>query len=250
MLRIMRFACVGAGFAILAAGCGGEPTNPGLPRKHGAAKTATPAEDFAQGAGAGMPFADLAVFFEFNSTDDDLGFQVFLDAEGWGRVQARDPNDRQVLDIEGESELKDLGITELFFESAEPSPAEVLANFPPGAYSFEGITVNHAALSGTAILSHDLPPAPVFVSPLTGEEVSPVDLVIEWNAIAGLEAYEVIVANEEAGLSMTVRLPGTVTTLTVPNEFLDADASYKSEILSIAPNGNKTITEIAFDTAP
>jgi hypothetical protein len=34
------------------------------------------------GRGPGIPFADVEVFFEFNTTDNDLGLQVFLDADG------------------------------------------------------------------------------------------------------------------------------------------------------------------------
>jgi hypothetical protein len=45
-------------------------------------------EDF----GKGMPFADAEVFFEFNTTDNDLGLQVFLDAEGWRQVKISDPD--------------------------------------------------------------------------------------------------------------------------------------------------------------
>ena len=37
------------------------------------------------------PFDIAQVFFEINTTDNDMGFQLFLDAEGWDRVTLTDP---------------------------------------------------------------------------------------------------------------------------------------------------------------
>ncbi|MEN8181149.1 MAG: hypothetical protein ABFS46_01290 [Myxococcota bacterium] len=197
----------------------------------------------------GEPFADLAVFFEFNSTDNDLGLQVFLDAEDWDRVVARSPAGKKILDFAARKEMAELGITELRFESAEPSPAEVLAIFQPGAYVFAGRTVEGEPLYGTADLSSALPPAAVF-TPADGDEVDAANTVIEWVPIGGLAGYEVIVSNEDNGLSMTVELGPAATILHVPAEFMTPDAEYKTEVLTIALNGNKTIAEHVFTSAP
>ena len=40
-----------------------------------------------QERGATIPFAKLKLFLEFNSTDDDLGVQLLLDAGDWVRVR-------------------------------------------------------------------------------------------------------------------------------------------------------------------
>jgi hypothetical protein len=45
-----------------------------------------------------------------------------------------------------------------------------------------------------------------------------------------------------------VLLGPSATKLTVPSEFMEPDSNYKAEILAIAINGNKTITEIEFST--
>ncbi len=199
--------------------------------------------------GAQEPFADLAMFFEFNATDNDLGVQVFLDAEGWDLVSAKAPDQRSILQFMARNQLGSLGITELRFESAEPSPAGVLARFPAGPYAFRGRTVERGMqLVGVAYLSHDLPPAPV-VTPDGDEDVDPDDTVIRWNPIPGLAGYEVIVSNEDNGRSMTVEMGPDATSLRVPAEFMEAGAEYKAEVLSIYPNGNKTITEVTFATA-
>ena len=205
--------------------------------------------DLESWAGRGVtPFADAEVFFEFNSTDNDLGFQLFLDAEGWRRVNVFGPDRHRVVDFRGRGPLKELGLTELRFESAEPSPAEVLALFDPGDYVFVGVTTDGRRLVGEGELSHDLPPAAVFVHPLDGETVSPENLIMEWNPVPGLDGYEIIVGSESSGNSLSLELDGDASSVSMPNEFMKAGAEYKAEVLTIAENGNKTITELVFFT--
>lgn len=79
--------------------------------------------------------------------------------------------------------------------------------------------------------------------------VDPDNLVITWNAIGGLDGYEVIVANEDKGVEVFAELGPGATSFTVPTEFTEGGADYKAEILAVAMNGNKTITEIEFSTA-
>jgi len=200
-------------------------------------------------SGGGMPFADSEIFLEFNSTDNDLGVQVFLDGEDWKRVVIFNPAYRPILDIQPRSEFRVLGLTELRFESAEPSPEEVLELFDPGNYEFAGRTVEGDRLTGTGTLSHELAPAPIF-SPSNGEVVAPDNTVIQWNASPGVESWEVIVVNEHTGAELFVELPGEVTSLKVPVNFLDSNTEYKAEVLAILPNGNKTISEGLFYTMP
>jgi len=170
-----------------------------------------------------------------------------LDGEAWEVVRAFDPGQRQIFEIKALGRLEQLGLTELFFESAEPSPGEVLALFPAGIYRFTGETLDDERLMGTARLSHDLPPAPVF-SPSNGELVDRNNVVIRWRAIVGVAGYQVIVANEDLGVAMTVDLKPSVTDLHVPPTFLEAGTAYTVEVLAIATNGNKTITQGAFVT--
>lgn len=199
--------------------------------------------------GASIPFADLAIFFEFNSTDNDLGVQVALDAEDWETIEIWNPARQKILEIQAKQELKELGLTELRFESAEPSPQEVLDLFGSGEYRFTGRTVERENLLGTATLSSALPPTPVF-TPADGDVVDAANTVIAWGAVPGVDGYEVIVSNEDSGLSMTVELDAAATSLLVPTEFMEPDTEYKAEVLAIFPNGNKTITEHVFTTMP
>ena len=202
-----------------------------------------------QERGATIPFAKLQLFLEFNSTDDDLGVQLLLDAGDWVRVEGRDPRGREFVEVEPGGRLRELGLTELFFESAEPSPEEVLQLIPAGIYTFAGKTVDGERLAGTATLSHSLPPAPSF-TPSNGELVDINNVVIAWKPVAGLASFQVIVVDETLGLEMTVDLGPSVTSLQVPATFLRRNAQYKAEVLAVGTNGNKTITEGTFRTRP
>src|SRR5262245_16972003 len=66
-----------------------------------------------------LPFEQSQIFIEFNSTDNDLGFQVKLDAEDWKYVKILSPDGRTVYESRGKSGFGQLGLSELFFEGAE-----------------------------------------------------------------------------------------------------------------------------------
>ena len=195
------------------------------------------------------PFDDARLFFEFNSTDDDLGVQLFLDGEAWNRLNLIDPRNRKILDIRAQGRLGKLGLTELFWESDEPSPEEVLDLFIEGNYTLIGKTIEGATRKSVVELSHDLAPAPVITVPSApGAELDPDNAVVRWEAIPGIERLEIIVENEEEGLEMLVPLSAGATSLHVPAEFLDPDTEYKVEVIAIGENGNKTISERVFVT--
>jgi hypothetical protein len=196
-----------------------------------------------------IPFSDAQIYFEFNSSANDAGIQVFLDAEAWKELEIRDRRGRELLEIEASGGMRELGLTELRFEGAEPEPEEVLDAFPAGEYKFRGKTVDRYRLVGEATLSHDMPPAPEF-SPANGEIVDPDNVVIEWKAIGGIERYQVIVESDENELVLEISLSAETTELHVPPTFLESNLEYKVEVLAIAPSGNRTITEGTFVTGP
>ncbi|MGQ0641022.1 MAG: hypothetical protein ACT4P6_09685 [Gemmatimonadaceae bacterium] len=202
-----------------------------------------------QDNGMQIPFAKLKLFLEFNSTDNDLGVQLLLDGNDWERIEGSDPRGRQIVEVETGGRLRQLGLTELFWESAEPSPEEVLGLIPAGNYAFSGKTVDGERLAGTATLSHNLPPAPQF-SPSDGAVVDINSFVVMWKAIAGLASFQLIVFDELAGLELVADLRPSITSFRVPTEFLRRGAAYKIEVLAVAMNGNKTITEATVQTKP
>jgi hypothetical protein len=194
-----------------------------------------------------IPFDDAELFFELNTTDDDLGLQLFLDAAGWRRVRVVDPGENEIAELIARGRLARLGITELRFESAEPSPAEVLARFPEGLYKFRGRSVDGKILASNAELSHDFLPAPTF-TPSGGEVVDPLRTVVRWNA-PGAEQVELIIEQEELEHVLDITVSGTTSRMRVPPQFLTPGKEYKIEILAKGENGNRTLAESTFRTA-
>jgi hypothetical protein len=195
---------------------------------------------------AQAPFAEAQVFFELNTTDHDMGFQVFLDAEGWQRASLFDPDGRRLFGIHADGPLAEIGITELRFESEEPSPAEVRSRFPAGRYIFRGETVEGVSLVSEVSLSQRMLAAPTF-TPRNGQLVDKLNTVVRWDA-PGAEMVEVIIEQDELGHVLDVTVSATTTTLRIPPQFLRRNQEYKIEILAIAENGNRTIAESTFRT--
>ncbi len=204
-----------------------------------------------------LPFASIKLFFEFNETDEDLGVQLKLGADPFERLKILDPCGHKILDIKAKGDLREHGLSDLFFESAEPTfdevpRAEILARFPEGEYTFIGRTIEGKTLKGTADLSHDIPDGPVILSPGEGDEVEDDDLEVSWSEVTTptgieIESYQIIVTNEEdSQFAYDIRMPSDARSVTVPGEFLEAGVEYELEILAVAANGNQTISIIFF----
>jgi hypothetical protein len=207
------------------------------------------------GKGPQLPFEVTKIYFEYNATANDLGVHVFLDGEDWRRLKITHPTGRTIFEVEGKGGYKDLGLTELFFEGAEPSLAEVpleelLDLFPEGDYRFAGKTVERDDIVGTATLTHAIPAGPSSVSAEVGPGTS---LVIRWNAVTGppegfpnrpidIVGYQVLVG------AFQVTVPATTTRVTVSPEFVESLSSgeHAFEVLAIEAGGNQTITEGVF----
>src|SRR5574341_129482 len=70
-------------------------------------------------------FSDAKLLIEHNATDEDTGFQAFVDGQAWRELRITRPDGQQVLQITSQGSLGTLGLTELFFETQEPANAVV-----------------------------------------------------------------------------------------------------------------------------
>ena len=209
-----------------------------------------------------IPFTDARIRIEVNATDADSGLHVLLDAEGWKFVNIFDPTGKLVFHVAGGGSVRTTGLTELFFESAEPGfeelpLADFLKRFPAGKYTFVGQTIKGDTLYSVATLTHALPEGPVLLAPPEDSVQNPNNTVLRWAPVANppgsqIVRYEVIVVEDgsvpKRVLSATV--PAAVTSMIVPPTFLVRNASYKWEILAIETGGNQTLAEGTFVTAP
>ncbi|MGB5327950.1 MAG: hypothetical protein WBO58_06985 [Gammaproteobacteria bacterium] len=112
-----------------------------------------------------IPFEEGRLFFELNDTDGDLGIHGKIDGDEWKYLEIEDPRDRKMLHVIVRGRLKRQGLTELFFESAEPTfdeldPDKFFRRFPEGEYDIEGVTLDGEERESEVWLSHIIPAAP------------------------------------------------------------------------------------------
>ena len=212
-----------------------------------------------------IEFSDSRIIIEVNATDGDSGIQMFVDGEGWDSLIVFDPNWRRVLRVRGTGGVGETGLTELFFESAEPGfddlpLEEFLDRFPEGTYRFFGASVEGDWLFGTGELTHNIPAGPVLVSPGEDSVVAPGALTVMWAPVTArfgggllddgdIVAYQVIVEQEEPLRVFSADVTPDVTSIVIPSSFMLPGADYKYEVLAIEKSGNQTLSESAFSTA-
>lgn len=218
-----------------------------------------------------VPLKDAKLNIEHNATDNDTGFQGFIDSEGWRRLNVRGPAG-PVLSFEGRGSLGKLGLTELFFETVEPANKDVpikdmLAKLPEGMYTIAGPTqidgTSTGRTSGRAWLTHDIPAGPQLVSPAEGATVPVSGVTASWKPVTQtitgkpveIISYQLIIEKDvpphkhmigKPGLSMY--LPASTTSIAVPNGFFEPNTPYKWEVLAIERSGNQTLSSGAFKT--
>ena len=234
------------------------------------------AQDDATPEGEAVAIETAKLIVEYNATDGDLGVHGAFDGEPWTELRVYGPDGTEVLAVEPDGELGELGVGGIFFESREPVLAEfsfddLAARFPEGEYEVRGATVDGAELTGTATFSHAIPEPPTITTPAladdeeqAGDAAVPADeLAIEWEDVtttvdgdpATITAYEVIVTkvdhDDPRGFSrpiFDVHLPPDRNRLTVPPEFLEPGTLYELEVLALEESGNQTISVGFFET--
>lgn len=229
-----------------------------------------------------IPFSVAEIFFELNDTDGDLGVHALIDGEAWRRVKIEDPRERKMLDVRVRGRLGRQGLTELFFESAEPNfddlePEVFFARFPAGEYEVEGRTLDRRELESETELTHVLPAPPdVFningmpALPDGGEECDEEELpeishpiVVQWSpvtkshpelGVTGVPVevirYRLVAEYEDEAESVFVSsidvAPDELDELfqvTLPEEFGVDEAEVKFEILIREASFNQTALE-------
>jgi hypothetical protein len=106
------------------------------------------------------------VFFELNDTDGDLGIHALIDGEEWKYLGIEDAKERHMLNVIVRGRLRRQGLTEIFFESAEPTfedlaPEKFFRRFPEGTYEVEGISLDGVGIESETEITHAMPAPPV-----------------------------------------------------------------------------------------
>ena len=220
-----------------------------------------------------IPLKDAKLNIEHNATDNDTGFQGFVDSEGWENLTITGPEGK-VLTFSGQGKLGNLGLTELFFETVEPANADVpiadmLAKLPEGDYEISGSAIEAGKgmgyTKGTAKLTHNIPSSPELLSPKEKEVVtSDDDLAVSWSAVTktitgssiSIIAYQLIIEEDAKPHphmigkqnSLSMYLPSSTTRVTISKGFLKPKTNYKWEVLAIEESGNQTLSSGEFST--
>jgi hypothetical protein len=222
-----------------------------------------------------VPFEEARLFFELNHTDGDLGIHALVDGDAWKRLEIDDPNDVTILDIFVRGRLRRQGLTEIFFESAEPTfdelaPQKFFRRFPEGVYDIGGRTLDGEELDSEVTLSHVVPAPPgnIQISSIDAAENCDVDplpvvsepVIISWDPVTQSHpdlgksgavevlSYQLVVEREEPSLLIfSVDLPPDLTTFDIPSGFIGLGDEFKFEILVTAANGNRTAVESCFE---
>lgn len=229
-----------------------------------------------------LEFEEAHLYLELNDTDGDLGIHGLIDGGPWKYLEIEGPDERPLLNALIRGTLRRQGMTEFFFESAEPTfdelpPAVFFRRFPEGTYEIEGITLDGEELEGEVELSHVLagPAGGVMVNdeaaaancdvelPTVSEPVS-----ISWSAVTmshptlgttgvpvTVQQYELVAEIEREDetpdvLVFKADLPGGEDSYSfeLPEDFTGmADGEMKFEIVTKLDNGNQTAVESCFE---
>ncbi len=195
------------------------------------------------------------LYWEYNDSANDLGVHVSLDGEDWVNLAIENPKEKTIFQVKGKGPYGALGMTELFFEGAEPSLnqfplQELLAIFPQGEYEFSGWTADGEEIVGEDMLTHAIPDGPEVFSDVSAGNF----LRIRWNEVTapppGFPALPINIAGYQVIVEPTfqVTLPSTARSVTVSPEFVESlgPGVHKFEVLAIEESGNQTLTEGEF----
>ncbi len=233
-----------------------------------------------------IPYDEAEIFFELNNTDGDLGIHALIDGDAWKSMTIEDPSERRLLSVRAQSKLRQQGMTEIFFESAEPTfdeltPEEFFDRFEPGTYEIEGKTLEGDELESETELTHLMPAPPrptvngVPMAVQCDEEEPGYDapevtapITIAWPAVTTshpdlgspqgsreivIHNYQLVVeteietaAGEELEVLISLILPPEVTSVEIPEGFIALSDGFKYEVLVREESFNQTATESCF----
>jgi len=222
--------------------------------------------------GQELALTEAELFFELNDTDGDLGIHASIDGGPYSKLEIEDPAGRTILEMEAKGRLLRQGLTQLFFESAEPSfdelaPEQFFRRFPAGLYEIE-VERGRKEAKARVRLSHVLaaPPADISVNGLpAAESCDDPDLprvsgpvVVDWEPVTKshpeigpqpprpveIARYQFFV--EQGGTKLAIDLPPTVTEFQVPEQMTAKKGVFKFEIIARVKNLNNTAIESCF----
>lgn len=232
-----------------------------------------------------IPFAEAHLFFELNDTDGDLGIHALIDGDPWKTLKIEDTKERRMLNVRVNGRLRRQGLTEFFFESAEPDfeeldPKVFFKRFPAGTYEIEGYTLKGEEMESETKLTHLIPAPPEasvngrLIAKECDEDEAEYDaplasppITISWPEVKEshpelgkptsskkikIHNYEVVVEveiDDDFSSVMHVTLPPDQTSMSIPEEVIalaEDESQIKYEVLVRESSYNQTALESCF----
>ena len=196
-------------------------------------------------------FEYVTINVEQNATDGDTEVVITAKAgdEGLHTLSIKTPNRRHVAHVLS-LDRSMMGLREFVFESPEPPGEAILAAYPEGKYTFNGVSSIGERFRSQAVLSHELPAPVTILHPAQDAEVGTDSLTIQWSAVTGISQYVVEFENESADPEQILRIdvPASQTSFEIPASMLVPGADYQVGVWTVATNGNISVTETTFST--
>jgi hypothetical protein len=196
-------------------------------------------------------FEQLSVYLERNVQDKDaeIRFEVTGTSDGFTVLTVSGPSESKVIDLKTPDSK--LGIRKLTIESPEPADERIVkADFPVGAYRFDGSTSKGARLRGEARLSHTFPEPAAFEYPRSGQkDVPATDITLRWSVPKGIESCVIVIEQNGSPYEIRALVPASTRTFAVPKGFLRGGQTYTLAIGTVSKDGNRSFIETDFTTA-
>ncbi len=219
--------------------------------------------------GQALVLDEAELFFELNDTDGDLGIHSSIDGGPYTELEIEDPRGRTILEIEAKKRLARQGLTQLFFESAEPRfdelpPEKFFRRFPEGTYTIE-VERGRREFEVEVELSHVMAaPAPNVT--VNGQEAAencdallPVveaPVRVDWDPVeeshpeigrsgpVEIDRYQFF--TEQGDVKFAIDLPPEITEFEVPESITAEGGVFKFEIIARTTDLNNTAVESCF----
>ena len=187
------------------------------------------------------------IIIEYTATAGEATIIVVAESEeSLGHIETLTPGGISILRIHAGSKGR-FPLQGFLLEGRESSLEHLRRTYAPGLYELRALTTDGVPVRGSAVLSHDLRPAPRVLYPREGDAGVPVTLTVVWEADAGATSYQVVLEQGDSD-TLTVELPRGTTSFAVPAGVLRPGEESHVEVGAYAPSGNRTLVEVSFTT--
>ena len=218
-----------------------------LPIAIGAIALTVLALDMPHDGRPGFELKEEQMTIEFTSGKDEA--VVVFQAESEVRLRqlaVRNPDGDSALSLDGGGG-QGVSISGFVVESNELPLRELREIYPEGRYDMRARAKTGQKGRGSALLAHDLLPAPAMIYPREGDLLVPTNLIVGWIPAPQAISYTIVLEQREND-GLTVKLPPDQASFEVPLGVLSRGMRTHVEVGAVHANGNTTFIETSFTT--